>query len=240
MADTKISALPAADALTGAELSPVVQSSATRRTTLSLIRDFVRSGLTLAWSAITGTPTTLNGYGITDAASDAELAAHAAQTGAGAHLSSADKTKLDGIAAGATANATDAQLRDRSTHTGTQAISTITGLQAALDGKLAAIVAQTLVDGASIAWNVGAGVAATVTLGGNRTLANPSGLQAGSSYVLIVKQDATGGRTLAFGSAYKWPGGSAPTLSTAPNAVDVLTFISDGTVLYGVAAKAFA
>lgn len=40
------------------------------------------------------------------------------------------KTKLDGIASGATANATDAQLRDRSTHTGTQAASTITGLAA--------------------------------------------------------------------------------------------------------------
>ncbi|MEG4315346.1 hypothetical protein U8L64_10085 [Pseudomonas sp. FIP_A4] len=49
---------------------------------------------------------------------------------------SAMKTKLDGIAAGATANATDAQLRDRTTHTGTQAISTVTGLQTALDGKI--------------------------------------------------------------------------------------------------------
>jgi len=39
-------------------------------------------------------------------------------------------TKLAGIAAGATANATDAQLRDRSTHTGTQAASTIAGLAA--------------------------------------------------------------------------------------------------------------
>ena len=38
------------------------------------------------------------------------------------------KTKLDGIATGATANATDAQLRDRATHTGTQAHTTITGL----------------------------------------------------------------------------------------------------------------
>lgn len=48
---------------------------------------------------------------------------------------SADKTKLDAIATGATANATDAQLRDRTTHTGSQAISTVTGLQTALDGK---------------------------------------------------------------------------------------------------------
>jgi hypothetical protein len=45
---------------------------------------------------------------------------------------SAAKTKLDGIAANATANATDAQLRDRSTHTGTQAASTISDFAAAV------------------------------------------------------------------------------------------------------------
>lgn len=50
-------------------------------------------------------------------------------------LSAADKTKLDGISAGATANATNAQLRDRTTHTGVQAISTIANLQATLDSK---------------------------------------------------------------------------------------------------------
>lgn len=60
-----------------------------------------------------------------------------AATGAAAgSMSAADKSKLDGIASGATANATDAQLRDRATHTGTQAISTVSGLQAALDAKL--------------------------------------------------------------------------------------------------------
>ncbi|MFG0641564.1 hypothetical protein, partial [Delftia sp. WSY_22] len=42
-------------------------------------------------------------------------------------------TKLSGVATGATKNATDAQLRDRGTHTGTQAIETVAGLQAALD-----------------------------------------------------------------------------------------------------------
>lgn len=57
---------------------------------------------------------------------------------------SAAKTKLDGIQSGATANATDAQLRDRSTHAGTQAISTVNGLQAALDGKAAASHTNTL------------------------------------------------------------------------------------------------
>lgn len=50
----------------------------------------------------------------------------AATTSVDGFMSAADKTKLDGVAAGATANATDAQLRDRSTHTGTQSADTIT------------------------------------------------------------------------------------------------------------------
>lgn len=58
--------------------------------------------------------------------------------------SSADKTKLAGITAGATQNLSDASLRDRSTHTGVQAVGTITGLQTALDGKAA--VAHTHVE----------------------------------------------------------------------------------------------
>ena len=41
------------------------------------------------------------------------------------------------LSTSATSNATDAQLRDRATHTGAQAISTVTGLQAALDAKSA-------------------------------------------------------------------------------------------------------
>lgn len=47
----------------------------------------------------------------------------------------AEKSKLAGIAENATANATDAELRNRATHTGTQDMSTITGLEAALEAK---------------------------------------------------------------------------------------------------------
>jgi cephalosporin-C deacetylase-like acetyl esterase len=47
------------------------------------------------------------------------------------------KTKLDGIATGATANASDAALRDRATHTGTQAASTISDFNAAADARVA-------------------------------------------------------------------------------------------------------
>ena len=54
------------------------------------------------------------------------------------NYSTADKDKLAGIAANATSNASDAYLLDRAYHTNTQAISTIAGLQTALDGKATA------------------------------------------------------------------------------------------------------
>lgn len=60
-----------------------------------------------AWSDVTGTPTTLSGYGITDAASDAELAAH-----------EADTTAVHGIADTSTlyrAGGTDVALSDGGT-----------------------------------------------------------------------------------------------------------------------------
>lgn len=64
---------------------------------------------------------------------------------AGKGLSSTDftaeeKAKLGGIAPSATANASDATLRARANHTGTQAISTVTDLQTTLDGKQATLV----------------------------------------------------------------------------------------------------
>lgn len=56
-------------------------------------------------------------------------------------MTTAERTKLSGVATNATANAADAALRDRSTHTGTQPISATTGLQTALDGKVVAVTA---------------------------------------------------------------------------------------------------
>ena len=82
---------------------------------------------------------------ITDKPTDFPPSAHshsAATTSAAGFMSAADKTKLNGIAASATANSADAALRDRATHTGAQAIGTVTGLQGALDGKQAAITGQ--------------------------------------------------------------------------------------------------
>lgn len=99
-------------------------------------------------------------------------------------------------------------------------------------GRLNKIREQTLTDGANISWDADSGHAAVVTLGGSRTLDNPTNLVVGTM-VLRVVQDGTGSRTLAYGSAYKWSGGTAPTLTLTGAAVDLLTFYCDGTNLYG-------
>lgn len=82
----------------------------------------------------------------------------------------------------------------------------------------------TLTDGATITPDLSKGNKFKVTLGGNRTLANPSNITEGQEWRVYVTQDGTGSRTLAFGTYYDWPGGVAPTLSTAAAAVDLLVF----------------
>jgi len=65
----------------------------------------------------------------------------------------------------------------------------------------------------------------SVTLGGNRTLANPSNLVAGQSGSIFVTQDGTGSRTLSFGSFWDFPEATAPTLSTTAAAVDRIDYV---------------
>ena len=81
-----------------------------------------------------------------------------------------------------------------------------------------------LTDGATITPNMNNANNFSVTLGGNRTLANPTNLTAGQSGVIVVTQDGTGSRTLAYGSNWKFPGGTAPTLTTTASAVDVIAY----------------
>jgi hypothetical protein len=83
---------------------------------------------------------------------------------------------------------------------------------------------STLTDGATITPNFALNNSFTVTLGGNRTLANPTNLVAGQSGVIIINQDGTGGRTLAYGTNYDFGGGTAPTLTTTANAQDMIAY----------------
>ena len=66
----------------------------------------------------------------------------------------------------------------------------------------------------------------STTLTGNVTFANPSNISAGQSGVLIVTQDGTGSRTAAFASYWDFSDGTAPTLSTGANAVDVIAWFA--------------
>lgn len=95
---------------------------------------------------------------------------------------------------------------------------------------------KTLSDGATINWSLGAtGTTAQVTLGGNRTMATPTGGRTGQIYVLRVIQDGTGGRTLSWNSAYVFPQSGPPILSTGANAVDTFIFVWDGSSAYCIA-----
>jgi hypothetical protein len=99
---------------------------------------YYTADVTPEWNAIANKPALAT-------AAQGALADTALQPGASAEvltegatkklLTATERTKLAGIATGATANATDASLRDRATHTGSQEMPTITGLAAALFAK---------------------------------------------------------------------------------------------------------
>jgi hypothetical protein len=67
---------------------------------------------------------------VTASSTSPEVSIVAASTSVAGSMSASDKTKLNGIASGATANSSDAYLLDRTHHTGTQSVTTITGLAA--------------------------------------------------------------------------------------------------------------
>ena len=81
-----------------------------------------------------------------------------------------------------------------------------------------------LTDGATITADFAAANNYSLTIGGNRTLANPTNQTAGQSGAIVITQDGTGGRTLAYGANWKFAGGTVPVLTTTAGAVDVLVY----------------
>jgi len=107
--------------------------------------------------------------------------------------------------------------------------STVTGLGETtssdqLEGRYAVEIG-TLSDGATITPDFGANQNFTVTLGGNRTLANPSNMVVGQTGSIFIVQDGTGSRTLSYGTSYDFAGGTAPTLTTTASAVDRIDYV---------------
>lgn len=89
----------------------------------------------------------------------------------------------------------------------------------------------------TIVWNKGNIQKSTLTDNCTFTFTAPS---AEGSFMLRLVQDGTGSRTVTWPASVKWPGGTAPTLSTAAGAVDIVTFIYDGTNYYGVSQLNFS
>lgn len=100
---------------------------------------------------------------------------------------------------------------------------------------------------ATFDWNVNVQQVRFVTLGQNSTINFPLNARPGATYVLILKQDGTGSRTVTWANqlardgagAWKWSGGTAPTLTTTAAKRDVLTFIFDGTDMIGTSVLNF-
>ncbi len=93
-----------------------------------------------------------------------------------------------------------------------------------LTGGAAANVTA-LSDGATITVDMATACHHSVTLGGNRTFAAPSNQVVGQSGSIFITQDGTGSRTASFNAAFKFVGGTAPTLTTTAAAVDRIDYI---------------
>lgn len=76
------------------------------------------------------------------------------------------------------------------------------------------------------------GTVQIITLTGNATITMPSAVS-GKSFIMFLKQDATGSRTVTW-STVKWAGGTAPTITSTASKQDIYSFFSDGTNWYGV------
>lgn len=81
----------------------------------------------------------------------------------------------------------------------------------------------------------------SVTLTGLTKFNTPLNIKDGAIYTVILKQNATGGNNVNwYTPTFKWENGTFPGITTTANAVDLITFISDGTSLYGLSAKNFS
>lgn len=71
-----------------------------------------------------------------------------------------------------------------------------------------------------------------LTLTGTCTYTFPTPT-AGKSFTLLQLQDATGSRTVTWPSSVKWPGATAPTITSTASKGDKFVFTADGTYWWG-------
>ena len=91
----------------------------------------------------------------------------------------------------------------------------------------------------AVTLSLSSGTVLSYTLTGNCTFTMPTATS-GTSFIVKLIQDGTGSRTATF-TGVKWPGGTAPTITTtATTGLDILSFVCINSVWYGTFAQAFA
>ena len=108
-------------------------------------------------------------------------------------------------------------------HNAIQKFATASGGVSLTGGAAANVTA--LSDGATITIDMATACHHSVTLGGNRTFAAPSNQVVGQAGSIFITQDGSGSRTASFNAAFKFVGGTAPTLTTTAAAVDRIDYV---------------
>ena len=187
------------------------------------------AALPRAGGAMTGAITTNSTFDGRDVAADGVLATNALPKAGGAMTGA--------ITTNSTFDGVDIATRDAiltSTTTTANAAATLTAVQTFTAGQRGEVTALT--DASSIATNLALSNNYSVTLAGNRTLANPTNTVAGQSGSIFITKDGTGSRTLAYGTNFKFVAGTAPTLSTAAASVDRIDYVvASATKIHAVA-----
>jgi hypothetical protein len=83
----------------------------------------------------------------------------------------------------------------------------------------------------AITLNLANGTMQDITLTGSPTITMPTAV-AGKSFILLLRSGS--GSYAVTWATVKWPGGTAPTVTTTASRMDLYSFFSDGTNWYGV------
>ena len=191
-------------------------------------------GISMAGTAITATGAELNILdGVTSTTAELNILDGVTST-------TAELNVLDGVPAGLTATElgySDGVSSAIQTQMDTKTASTaVNNWTAGQSGEITA-----LTDGATITIDMADSNNFSVTLGGNRTFANPSNDTAGQSGSIFITQDGTGSRTASWGTDWEWAAGTAPVLTTTAAASDRIDYvIRSGTSIQAVATLALA
>ncbi|MEM2159501.1 MAG: hypothetical protein QXN55_00950 [Candidatus Nitrosotenuis sp.] len=210
--------------------------------TISDITGNAGTATSVLWSGVSNTPTTLSGYGITDAYTSAQVdtllfdKANTSHTHALASLTDVNVGTLsvlnnnESLVFNGTTLKWEAGQKFLNLNGGIMAGNINVNYNVVDKAILKSYGEPTTNASTAATYNIDLSVSNThvVTLTDN-TVFTVSNFIPGaftSSITLVLIQDATGGRTPIFPSNFKWAGGTLPTFTTTSGGTDVLTIIS--------------